>query len=459
MSNNSKQIKVDMSHTLTEKMVRMHTLFVLVAGIMFGAMNIFSRDVTVGIVIIAVVIIASVVAMLTRSGVKLAHRGFILTMTQLTLIFVASVAKHELHGMFPLLLASMVISAIYFHKPMLITHWVTMDIVCFAGLGFLDFFYEGQDYIFLIKGLLGLNVGAFMLMYLVNCCINHLGEAQAARAEADKLLEQVREQMSETSAMADQQKDVVAQIATISSTVRDSSDQMLEIAAQINTAAEEEMINIDEISKEIAEMATQTEESLEQSEKAAQAAGESTRLLNQSNAEIKQMVDAMAAIEEASSKIRTIVKAIEDIAFQTNILALNASVEAARAGEAGKGFAVVADEVRNLAGKSSDSVKNTTDLINESLEAVQQGRDLADAVMKSMEAVLATAEESSKYAELISELNRSQASSVSAVKAHVDQIAEMVAQSTQASEESSQIAGSVAEEAKRMDDVVSSFRQ
>lgn len=458
MSNDNNQVKADLSHVLTEKMVKMHALFVLVAGVVFGAMNIFASDVAVGIVIIVAVIIAAGLSMLLKNSMRISQRGLVLTLTQLALIVIASVAKHELHGMFPLLLASMIISAVYFHKPTLIAHWVIMDIVCVIGLVFLDFFYGDQEYIFLIKGMLGMNVGAFMLMYLVNCCINHLVESQAARGEADKLLSQVQEQMNETSEMVEQQKDVVARIATISSTVSTSSDQMLEIADQINSSAEEEMANIDEISKEIADMAVQTDESLEASEKAAQVAAESTRLLNKSNEDVTQMAEAMEAIEEASSKIRTIIKTIEDIAFQTNILALNASVEAARAGEMGKGFAVVADEVRNLAGKSSDSVKNTTSLINESLEAVQRGRELADAVKKGMGEVMTTAEESAQHAELISELNRRQASSVSAVKAHVEQISQMVAQSTQSSEESSQIATSVADEARRMDEIVSSFR-
>ena len=458
MSNNDNNIIVDMSHTVTEKMVKLHVLFVFAAGVVFGAMNIMTSDITVGAIIIGVVLIASAITLLTKDKIKKVNRGFLLSMTQLILIIVASVVKHEVHGMFPLMLASMVVSGIYFHKPILITHWVAMDVVILLGLAFRDYFYAGQEYVFLIKGILGVNVGAFMLLYLVKVCIANLGSAQAARGEADKLIEQVKAQMEETSAMADQQKDVVARIATISSTVRTSSDQMLEISAQINSAAEEQMMNIDEISKEINDMANQTQESLEESEKAADAAGESTRLLNESNQQVHQMVDAMGEIEEASSKIRTIVKTIEDIAFQTNILALNASVEAARAGEAGKGFAVVADEVRNLAGKSSDSVKNTTTLINESLEAVQRGRDLADAVLKSMGAVIDTAEESARHADLISQLNRSQASSVSSVKAHVDQISEMVAHSTQSSEESSQIATSVADEAKRMDDIVSDFR-
>ena len=459
MSNNdNNRATVDLSSTLTEKMVNMHMLFVLVAGVVFGAMNIFTGDVAVGVVVIAAVIIAAVVTTLIKKSVKIVYCGLILSMTQLALIILASVVKHEVHGMFPLLLASMIISAIYFHKPTLAAHWVAMDAVCFTGLAFREFFYEGQDFIFLIKGLLGLNVGAFMVMYLVKCCIGHLASAQAARADADKLLEQVKQQMEETTAMAEQQKDVVVRIAAISSTVRTSSDQMLDIASHISSSAQEEMANIDEISKEVTEMSSQTQESLAESEKAAEAAAESTRLLNKSDREVHQMVDAMAAIEEASDKIRTIVKAIEDISFQTNILALNASVEAARAGEAGKGFAVVANEVRNLAGKSSESVKTTTTLINESLEAVRQGRELADAVLKGMGAVIETAEESAKHAELISKLNHRQAASVSSVKTHIESISHMVAQSTQSSEESSQIATSVADEARRMDDIVSNFK-
>ena len=457
MSNNPK-INVDLSHTVSEKMVRLHALFVFVASFVFGVMNIFTEDVAVGIGIIVVGAAAAAVALFTKERMKRITRGMILSLGQFLLIVAASVVRHEVHGMFPLLLASMIISAIYFNKLTLIIHWIGMDLVCLVGLAFRDFFYAGQEFVFLIKGLLGMNVGAFMLWYLVNVCINHLAEAQGARGEADKLLSQVKEQMQETETLASQEKEVVASIAAISSNVMISSDQMLEIAAHISSAAQEEMANIEEISKEINQMALQTEESLEESEKAAEVAAESTRLLNESNADVTQMVEAMEAIEEAASKIRTIVKTIEDIAFQTNILALNASVEAARAGEAGKGFAVVADEVRNLAGKSSDAVKNTTGLINESIDAVQRGRVLANDVMKGMGEVIVAAEQSAQHADLISRLNRSQANFVSDVKTHISQISEMVAQSTQSSEESSQIASSVADEAKRMDDIVSNFR-
>ena len=166
------------------------------------------------------------------------------------------------------------------------------------------------------------------------------------------------------------------------------------------------------------------------------------------------MLSAYEEIEQSTEQIRNIVAAIEDIAFQTNILALNASIEAARAGEMGKGFSVVAEEVRNLATKSQKAVSSTAKLIDASLDAVKRGKDIADNVAKCMDKVIETAEESAEHSRIITEMTEKQTKSAAAIMERIEHISAIVGQTSQTSEQSNVIASEVAENARKMDDVV-----
>ena len=115
--------------------------------------------------------------------------------------------------------------------------------------------------------------------------------------------------------------------------------------------------------------------------------------IKESNKEMENLIHAMSNISHTSSEIQKIVKTIEDIAMQTNLLSLNASIEAARAGTAGKGFAVVADEIRELAAKSAEAVNQTTSLIESSQKAVENGIEIADNTAKSLVIVVEGSEE------------------------------------------------------------------
>ncbi|WMJ83919.1 methyl-accepting chemotaxis protein [Oscillospiraceae bacterium LTW-04] len=173
---------------------------------------------------------------------------------------------------------------------------------------------------------------------------------------------------------------------------------------------------------------------------------------------VDEMIKAMNEISEASGKIEKINRTIEDIAFQTNILALNAAVEAARAGTAGKGFAVVADEVRNLAGKSAEAARDTTVLIQNSLNAIAAGSEKADETAKVMRHVVTAVNEVVTTIESISQANEEQAVALGQIQGGMSQIAKVVGTTSASAEESAATAQELSAQAKLLEELVSTFQ-
>ena len=173
--------------------------------------------------------------------------------------------------------------------------------------------------------------------------------------------------------------------------------------------------SLEEMSSTMTEIEAQTKSNASNATEASKLANATRHTIGGQVAEIQHLNKVMHAIQETSQQITRINKAIDEIAFQTNILALNAAVEAARAGESGAGFAVVADEVRNLAGRASEAAKQTSELVEKSITAVSQGVDLAAQVAQSLAGIDEKAQRVDGIVEQIARSSSEQSQALSAL--------------------------------------------
>ena len=175
------------------------------------------------------------------------------------------------------------------------------------------------------------------------------------------------------------------------------------------------------------------------------------------NDKVEHLTKAMSDINDSSSKISSIIKAIEDIAFQTNILALNAAVEAKRAGEAGKGFAVVAEAVRSLASKSAAAANNTTELIERCVESVKNGSNITEKTAEVMKSLNEYTVEVKEIVDNISESSHNQAYTIKEINSDINRIVDVVQANAAISEESATAAEELSGQSEMLKELVEKF--
>ena len=191
---------------------------------------------------------------------------------------------------------------------------------------------------------------------------------------------------------------------------------------------------------------------------ASEMVAKATGYAEEADAKMEQLNQATQNIDRSSAQIVTIIKTIEDIAFQTNILALNASVEAARAGAAGKGFSVVADEVRNLAEKSAQAAQNTNSLVDRSIQDVKIGTQSTDAAVSAMSVIHDCIQSIKALMDEIAAASVQQSEMIVAVENGIREISAVVQSNSSAAEKSAAVSKELSGQARTLNDLLGGFQ-
>ncbi len=260
------------------------------------------------------------------------------------------------------------------------------------------------------------------------------------------------------SRMTDNLNDVMSNINMASEQVASGARQVSDSSMALSQGATEQASSVEELTASLEEIASQTRLNADNANQANSLAVTAKCNAIQGNDQMKEMLYAMEEINESSSNISKIIKVIDDIAFQTNILALNAAVEAARAGQHGKGFAVVAEEVRNLAARSANAAKETTDMIEGSIKKVEGGTKIANQTAEALNKIV---EDVTKVANLVSSIaiaSNEQASGIAQVNQGIMQVSEVVQTNSATSEESAAASEELSSQAELLKEQVARFK-
>ncbi len=252
--------------------------------------------------------------------------------------------------------------------------------------------------------------------------------------------------------------EILEQVNTAIDQVASGSKQVSDASTSLSQGATEQASSLEEISASLHEVGSQTRLNADNANQANNLSIDSQKAAKAGNEHMQNLMEAMNAINESSNNIKKIIKTIDEIAFQTNILSLNAAVEAARAGKHGKGFAVVAEEVRNLAARSAEAAQETSEMIEDSIKKIDNGTQIANRTADSLNEIVSGATKTTDIVGEIAAASNEQAKAVEQVNIGLRQIEQVTQQNTSTAEESASASEELSGQSEQLRQMISQFK-
>ncbi len=258
--------------------------------------------------------------------------------------------------------------------------------------------------------------------------------------------------------VVDNLNDMFMEIEVSSEQVSVGSRQIADGSQALAQSSNQQASVVEELLSTVSLVASSTSGNAKQASEAASLGNTIKNNAEKGTMQMDSMMNAVKEINEASLSINKVIKVIDDIAFQTNILALNAAVEAARAGQHGKGFAVVAEEVRNLAAKSAEAAKDTSGLIENSIDKAKLGAQIAEETAASLSEIVEGINNSSVLINNIAQTSSEQTTAIDQINIGISQVANAVQQNNGTAQESAAASEEMSSQAVVLEELVYRFK-